>query len=517
MVAFWRGKSTFLGTRQTCPFQNFLLLNEPAYGCIIAIYNRLVVKITYFNIHNKNYLTILKNYNTLAVGLSKGWLVRKISTTMSERTTSKDNDQQNALSANSGKLDEKSSVSNSSDNQQSKTLTHSIPDIPHIETQLNNLPVEQRTQTMLHLQRKYGNQHVQRMVQASPSSAHIAAQPFKTDLLIQRDTPTTRQRLTALERSQRILSTRMSATQSDLRWRATFGERIASYRQAILRISGGLDAATQGFQAAHVEQAQTDALKTQLLGAAMVIIFAAGFEWAVAGMLGRFGFEAGRIKNFIEAVENPANAAASSSVNVAGVATATNSANTAQVPAIPNMGGSVAYLTQNLEGIERHSQLIEQAFVNRSNTLSRFTDDQWEHYNPNAQEAQYQQLLNNLNQSAKGIEQLKAANQVAQILERHLWALWIKRQRENEVAAHRASDEAAQQSGSGSLDIMGRHEEPDHGYDVGSDIESRLNQMGVSALAGVTLTGSWYSRNSPRNWRQLLYQWALNYRESIHT
>jgi hypothetical protein len=316
-----------------------------------------------------------------------------------------------------------------------------------------------------------------------------------------------------LAQRQEVLTKQQAATALDLRWRAQFGERLASYRQAILRITGGLEDASQGFQAAQVAQAQTDALQAQLIGAAVAIGFAAGFEWAFTGLLGQLGRSAAQIKNAVEAVENPANAAVSGSVNVTGVLVASQSARTGQTPSLLGGGGAIGYLTRNSEQLEHHAQLIEQAFVNRSRSMQGYSDEQWLRFNPPAQEAIYQTLLTNLNASASGVEGLKAAAPLALVLERKLWAMWISNLRREELESARASDELANATGSGSLDALGWAESNPR-YGLGADIEARLNEVGVSSLAGVTLSGHWYSSNSS-GWRLALVSWASSYNESI--
>jgi len=43
----------------------------------------------------------------------------------------------------------------------------------------------------------------------------------------------------------------------------------------------------------------------------------------------------------------------------------------------------------------------------------------------------------------------------------------------------------------------------------------RLNAVGVSSRAGVKLTGSSFTFNSPDNYRDLLWVWAQNHSERI--
>jgi hypothetical protein len=82
---------------------------------------------------------------------------------------------------------------------------------------------------------------------------------------------------------------RQAATAQDLRWRATFGERLSSWRQAILRISGALELAQTGFREAHMAQQAYEAMVTQIVLAAVSVGFAAGFEPFFALALGRAG------------------------------------------------------------------------------------------------------------------------------------------------------------------------------------------------------------------------------------
>jgi hypothetical protein len=363
-------------------------------------------------------------------------------------------------------------------------------------------------------------QHVQK-APINRTEATISRRP--ANLLVQRQT--TNERLSDVEQRQRVLAKRQAATELDVLWRAKFGERIASYREAIARITGGLDAATQGFQAAQVAQSQTDALKTQLIGGMVAIGFAAGFEWAFAGMLGQLGTKAESIEKIIEKVENPANAAVSTGVNLAGVATSTESTNKGQTPAVAPTGGAatggaMAFLTSNLETLESHSRRIEAAFIKRATSMQNFSDEQWEKFDRGAQEATYQGLLNELNNSGSGIEKLKPLKEVGQVLERHMWALWIQRQFEaaytREAEFHRGY--RVDKNGQLVKDEMPPPSSVD--YDVGTDVEVRLNQVGVTVTgehqAPVTLSGHWYWPNSPGNWRQLLLRWADSYNETIY-
>jgi hypothetical protein len=328
-----------------------------------------------------------------------------------------------------------------------------------------------------------------------------------SDLLIQRAPKSdTDKRLDNVEHQQTILKKRQDALELDQQWGSRFRERFASYKQAILRISGGMDAAEKGFQAAQVAQAQFDQLKVQLIGAAATFGFALGFEWAFSGLLGRMKKSADQIKKTVEKWENPMNSLASSGVNVAGSIVAKKDATEGQTPAIE--GGSFAFLTSNLAELEGHSQQLEQAFATRTTEMRNATDEQWEQFDLAKQETIYQQLFDQLVASGKGVEDLKEPPQVARVLERHLWAAWIKGQRQLEMDEKQASIESGNP-----IDLDPTKSAPD--YSIGTYVEDELNATGVSTLAGVKLSGHWFLPNSPSDWKKKLLDWAGSYHETL--
>lgn len=323
-------------------------------------------------------------------------------------------------------------------------------------------------------------------------------------------TATANERPASIESRLLVLEKKQAATSLDLRWRAQFGARMASYRQAVLRISGGFDTASREFDNAQGAQARADALMTQLSAAVLAVIFALGFEWTFASALGGLGRSAEAIQKSVELVENPANAAVSGGVNVAGLMTAAESARSGATPAIAPIGGAAsegafAFLTSNLEELERHTQLIEQAFIERDKAMERYTDLQWQQFEPAAQESVYQQLLNDLDAVAKGVEAMKPADQVARVLERHLWAAWILRE----------VKEVIPDCPTGDTEDFACN--PPHEYfSVGTEVAARLTQIGVPELAGVELPFYWYSTGST-GWGPKLLQWANGYHESVAT
>lgn len=423
---------------------------------------------------------------------------------------------------------------------------------------------------------------------------------------MKREMAAMQQDMAEMKQQQAVGKNKQAATALDLRWRGIFGERMASYKQAIWRITGGIDAAAQGFSDAQVAQSQTDQLEAQFFGLMASVAFAGAFEW-VAGMgLKTLGTAATRISSrveeteeavltitpsnmltragaklkdpdtIIEAVENPANAAfggymtnirgaqeqqrdtarIAASVDEAGRVTgeghspniypsgsvfnapvtpdiapssavypegsvfnipvtpspqdgaapspgiypegsifnipvpdSTPDAGGASAPASGGQGGgAMAFLAAKSEALEKHSQGIEQAFVNRSKHLDALDDTQWAGFNVSAQERIYQSLLDELNASASGIEKMQTPDIVADVIEKYMWADWILH--------------AAQREGSGRLG------------NFGTDIDLRLIAIGVEREAGVLLSEHWWQHSSD-DWGYVITRWAGAYKGSI--
>lgn len=332
------------------------------------------------------------------------------------------------------------------------------------------------------------------------------------DFRIQRvPDPETAKRLDKADRDNAINKKKNEALRIDARWHGAFNERIASYEGAILRITGGLDAAEKGFQAAQVAQAQFDQMKVQLIGAALSIGFAAGFEWVIGGALGAVGKKLGKtekqIEDFVEWLENPANTVVSSAVNNVGAYTAKKSAEEGQLPAVG--GGALQFLTSNSQALKAHLQAFEAAYVKRSDGMKGATDDQWEALNLATWEAKYQAALADLNDSFSGVEEMKPDAEVAQILERHLWALWLQGQGQAELK----EKQGAIASGDQRRQATAMGTEPE--YSVGSYIEDALTKVGIAKIKSLKLSGHWYEGNSPGNWKALLLEWARGYNETL--
>jgi hypothetical protein len=315
-----------------------------------------------------------------------------------------------------------------------------------------------------------------------------------------------------LKRQQAVTQKQQKAVQLDLEWRAKFGQKMASYKQSVWRITGGIDAANKGFQDAQVAQAQTDQMWAQLIGLGVSVVFAGGFEWIFGGALGKIGPKLGwgeeKIKDIVEKVENPANAAVGGYMtNVRSTRIANEDAQKGQVPAITGGGGgAIAFLAQQSEALEKHAGAFEGAFAARAEQMKGLSADQWEAFDVDAQAKVYEDLFRDLETAGRGVEDLRTPEQIATIIECHLWAAWIKNNHTTliKLLADVWEEDAA--------DVERR--DPDELTNFGNDINQRLIDLGVEAAAHTGLYTHWWERNAD-GWKDAIMNWARTYNRTV--
>lgn len=333
----------------------------------------------------------------------------------------------------------------------------------------------------------------------------------------------TEERLANMENHQKAQDIHQKAVDLDMLWQAKFDQQFSKYHEAVDRISAGLQTATKGFQEAQSKQAEFEAAVMGVFKAALTI--AGGLEWAFVPGLGKLAAGANATKEAIEKSTETVERIVSTTHAVADVGLdyakeaaakkpetpATESIPGAQMPAGAAGGDPLAFLTSNSALLERHRGSIEQAFIQRSNTTRAYSDDDWLRFDPAAQEKIYQQLFTNLQTVASSADDLVSDNEIALVLERHLWARWISEQAES-------MDKDFKEMGGYpySMEFGGEKKNPaEMMFTPGAEIEKRLKEINVDILAGVELTGHWYSSNSPDNWRELLINWAKDYSGTI--
>lgn len=370
-------------------------------------------------------------------------------------------------------------------------------------------PETMSVQSFAALQRLGGNRSASRLVSAGdPANAQSSRQ-------VHRAPPTMEDRVAALEKQQKAMAKKQQALQIDAKWRAQFNEIFSNYRQSTYRISGSFQKALTNFQATQTAQLQMDAIWNQVIALAGTVAIAALFE-PVAGRFGTWARNSTtRIPTWltVEVLENPANALASGLGNVGTTSAANKQTNDRGAQGVSGGGvqasDPLTYLAGNLEAVEGHTRDVEGAFAKRATEAEARTPEQWETWNPTGEEAKYNALILEMKDKIPKVDVLKPADEITLIIERHLWAAWIR----SHVPVVRswgdhANRKTAQERTADDYDSVA--------MSLGSVVEDKLNALKISEKAGVTLSGHWYSGNSD-NYREKLFDWANKYPEKIAT
>lgn len=306
-------------------------------------------------------------------------------------------------------------------------------------------------------------------------------------LSVQRDPPTSQRG--DVDQRVAVLEKRQSATELDLAWRATFGSRLSTYRQAIYALTAGYQAALIGFNQAHSDQAQAEAIKDQVGMALVNVVVAGAAQPFLAGSLGGLG---PRLDAAVEFIENPLVAAGQGVTSTAATRSGQTGAPRAPAPP-PGMGGGdpLTFLSQNLAAVESRNQAIERAFGSRVTQMSSYTDEQWMSWDRSRQAAAYQRILTQLDDVAlSDASQLLSGPTLAVTMELYFWSRWISNQYIPGV----------------------------RGLQIGSHLARRMQAIGVESLAGGIHfdTSSWiFMEHSPEGWDTMLVGWARGYNNRL--
>jgi hypothetical protein len=173
---------------------------------------------------------------------------------------------------------------------------------------------------------------------------------------------------------------------------------------------------------------------------------------------------------------------------------------------IPNIGSfgqsGLGFFADRTAVLKQLEEKIEKALGDRARTFRHFTNSEWETFDVGAQETNYQALLNEINSLGSRKEKLQDKKGIERILEKHLWAAWIRNREVHKTYEFKYRGER-----------YGTFDEPVlTGF--GTDINSRLVEIGVEAAAGVSLREQWYQYSSA-GWEDKIDQWAHAYDDSI--
>jgi hypothetical protein len=347
------------------------------------------------------------------------------------------------------------------------------------------------TASVLRLQSTAGNQAVGRLL----------AQRSAARSMLQRDPPA--DKVSDADRIA-VLEKKSAVHELDAKWRSRMGKQLSSYREVVYALTEAFKRAETGFQAAHSQQAQMDALKDQVLFA-LINVGAAGLaEPFLKLSLGGLGKGLSKlslklVSDTVEKLENPAIQAVQGATTIKGQE---RSNERSQNPdsAVPDAAGGgagaggsdpVLFLSGNLRAIEKHTQDFEGAFETRTTSMAKFTTDQWKGLNVEAQDAKYESELAALSKIAiASPRDLEADQTLAVKLELYFWAAWIK-----------------------------SHAPGVKGLSVGAKLASRMKTLGVESLANVHFdTTSWVfmdHKPSPPGFEDNMHAWAKSYSMKI--
>ncbi len=351
-------------------------------------------------------------------------------------------------------------------------------------------------------------------IQQSPSDAVLIQRDSTSNARPQKPSPSTDDRINQIEKDLANQKKRATAGEVDDIARSQIIRKLSESTQAIFRLTQAFQRGKTGFETTQAEQARSDAIRNQILMMVGTTAFAWAFEPA-AGALGTLidKSEEG-IKKWqkgVEKLENVANAAVSGTSNILGQnaqnQTAIKGATPTPLPASGVSGDPLVFLSSNLETVNGFVGRIESLFALSKARYAEANSEYWDNYNRSTHESLYSPILADIAKLVK-LETLKPVDELSKILEKHLWAAWIKSSSIPITKGYGPSKDKK-------LEDRKADEFDDVAMSLGSDVEVKLNELGISASAGVKLTGHFYSSNEPKNWHAMLYVWARDYAEKI--
>jgi hypothetical protein len=162
--------------------------------------------------------------------------------------------------------------------------------------------------------------------------------------------------------------------------------------------------------------------------------------------------------------------------------------------------------------LKGHTVAIEGAFVTRAQKMKSLTEDEVLAFDLEGQAKDYNKMFNDLAGSGSDADLLEPPDRVGRIIERHLWATWIKGEHLAEIAE--MMDSPAQKRFGTQTGEQMEAQNHDALSDFGKEINQRLIDLSVEALSGALLQTHWWQRNGD-DWESKLMNWARTYKESI--
>lgn len=357
-----------------------------------------------------------------------------------------------------------------------------------------------------------------------------------------------------------VLKRRVAALELDQRWRARFGVSMANYRQAVSRVTQGIDMATTGFQEAQVAQSQTDQLTNQLIGLGASLLFAGAFEWIAGAGLKKLGDESAWISKQVRNTDQAIAEAAAIPTAVAASAVSLPLPSAAALVSLP--GQPMSSWVKAGEYLGGHADSIIEKVENPVNTfVSGSVTNIWGAY---GQQQDTAQIARDTDQAQRTTEQavpgggpggsavgyLARKTEALDKLQQDIEQAFLDRSTKLaglDDATWATFDVGAQErtyqqlldrldvasSGvdkmkpvEGVANVIERYmwvswilnsadrESSGRLWNFGTDIDLRLIKIGVERDAGVLLSEHWWQHSSD-DWGYVISAWARGYKGSI--
>lgn len=256
----------------------------------------------------------------------------------------------------------------------------------------------------------------------------------------------------------RVLERKDEARAVDAEWQPLVLAHVADRKSAVYRVSKAFQTALSSFQSVQTKQAQTEAVMAQWAALGVTLVAATAYEPIFDRVAKRKWFT--KMAAYKDWIENPFNALVQGGTNVAVAKKAVSDAQKGQPPSSAGdevkSGDPVSFLTGMLEGMEAKTRDFELAFSTRAREYSDPKFD-WEKFNAAKARTEYQAQLKEAEALFGDAKGLRAEDDMANVIERHLWAQWIRFMAMNFQWT---------------------------GGSFGATINRRLNQLGIPQLAG---------------------------------
>ena len=305
-----------------------------------------------------------------------------------------------------------------------------------------------------------------------------------------------------------------------------FSNLILDWQNALYRIDLGLKTGKEGIETTWLGQEKADELATQVILAAATIGVAFAFEPLFAAAMADFNPKIRKALNDwaeslgsdpVEILENPVIETVGSLSNLQGARSdlpktqpsiGRQSSGNPLAAASQTLPANVpleGYLNINMQTLNTRLMEVNTTFNDVRAQLNAKSDEEIAalSFEELTGRGVLDEAISSLRRICATASDMKSDTEVMRIMERHMWAEWMRRSQMRTVFRQSRTN----------LRPVVSHSEPS----VGIYIADRLNEIMPEELSriGVTLSASLIVPHSPLTWADLLRGWARTYRENL--